>query len=555
MLFKNELDNNNNDILQLIDFYKDSDNLSEPDIVIAEIKMWKNVLKRTEEDQKPKTVIQFLQFCDEDLFPNIYKLIKITLTTTLKRIRLASFVVMPSPRSFSASSLDDVHDYDLNGLGGCSFDIINEIDKFLETLDGAESDGADLVRIEEVVNNNTPNNQSDVEFVGKDSAVFQLLEDHENYGVYEHNPNECNWNVFYKTLPPGEQIIKLEPIKTEIVNDDFNTDVLETFSFNVDNTQEKPISNTSEFCDDVLENFSFKISPSKDDNINKNEFRKPNPWYRTDSTQRNNVFNHKIKNQYQGNSSFVSVPNNNNNYKNAFKKPNPWYRKDSTLRNNVNKIFPSHLPPVPFRAHGVVGEGNSSLPTAQSHLPPVPFRAHGVVGEGNSSLPTAQSHFPPVPFRPHGVVAEGNSSLPSAKSHLPPIPFRPHGVVAEENSSLPSAKSHLPPIPFRPHGVVAEGNSSLPTAQSHLPPVPFRAHGVVAEYLCPVSLAGTTIKFVSRKLANTSMREQILIELATHGVIENNWWTPDDLFYTTYKERCMAQYVYSIYPHNNKSSY
>lgn len=49
-----------------------------------------------------------------------------TLTTTLKRIRLESFVVMPSPRSFSASSLDDVHDYDLNGLGGCSFDIINE---------------------------------------------------------------------------------------------------------------------------------------------------------------------------------------------------------------------------------------------------------------------------------------------------------------------------------------------------------------------------------------------------------------------------------------------
>lgn len=36
----------------------------------------------------------------------------------------------------------------------------------------------------------------------KDSAVFHLLEDDENYGVYEHNPNECNWNVFYKTLPP-----------------------------------------------------------------------------------------------------------------------------------------------------------------------------------------------------------------------------------------------------------------------------------------------------------------------------------------------------------------
>ncbi|XP_060857355.1 uncharacterized protein LOC132934944 isoform X4 [Metopolophium dirhodum] len=450
---------------------------------------------------------------------------------------------MPSPRSFSASSHDDLHDYDLDGLGGCSFDIINEIDKFLEGLDGADlPETADL----EVVNKNNP--KSDVEFVGKDSAVFQLLEDHENYGVYEHNPNECNWNVFYKTLPPGEQkFIKVEP-KTEIINDDLNTDsenILETFSFNLDNTQEKPIigehssnvistaADTSEisFYDDVLENFSFKISPSKDDNIKKNAFRKPNPWYRTDSTQRNNVFHHKIKNQYQGNSSLLSVPNNNNNYKkNAFRKPNPWYRKDSTLKNNVKQTSQSHLSPVPFRAHGVVGEGNSSLPSAQSHLPPVPFRAHGVVGEGNSSLPSAQSHLPPVPFRAHGVVGEGNSSLPFAQSHLPPVPFRAHGVIGEENSSLLSA-------------------------QSHLPPVPFRAHGVVGEYLCPVSLAGTTIKFVSRKLANTSIREQILVELATHGVIENNWWTPDDMFYATFTERNIAKHVFKIYPQNNKNSY
>lgn len=76
LLFINELDNNN-EILELIDFYKDSDDLSEPDIVIAEIKMWKNVLKRTEVDKKPKTVIQYLQFCDEDLFPNVNKLLKL----------------------------------------------------------------------------------------------------------------------------------------------------------------------------------------------------------------------------------------------------------------------------------------------------------------------------------------------------------------------------------------------------------------------------------------------------------------------------------------------
>lgn len=35
-----------------------------------------------------------------------------------------------------------------------------------------------------------------------------------------------------------------------------------------------------------------------------------------------------------------------------------------------------------------------------------------------------------------------------------------------------------------------------------------------------MSLVGTTIKFLSRKLANTGMREQIIIELAKHGILE-----------------------------------
>ncbi|XP_016656190.1 uncharacterized protein LOC107882406 isoform X1 [Acyrthosiphon pisum] len=336
---------------------------------------------------------------------------------------------MPSPRSFSASSLDDVHDYDLDGLGGCSFDIINEIDKFLEGLNGAEPvKTADL----EVVNNNTPTKQIDVEFVGKDSAVFQLLEDHENYGVYEHNPNECNWNVFYKTLPPDEQkFIKVEP-KTEIVNDYFNTDsenILETFSFNLDNTQEKQIigeyssnvistaadiSETS-FYDDVLENFSFKISPSKVDNIKE----KP------------------IIGEHSSNVISTAADT-----------------SETSCYDDVLENFSFKIPP-----------------SKDDNIKVKPF-----IGE----------HF---------------------------------------------------------------------STQSHLPPVRFRPHGVVREYLCPVSLAGTTIKFVSRKLANTSMREQILIELATHGVIENNWWTPDDNFYTTYTERTCAQNVFKIYPHSNKNSY
>ncbi|KAF0748974.1 52 kDa repressor of the inhibitor of the protein kinase-like, partial [Aphis craccivora] len=44
-LFDNDLDKNRNDILELIQFYKDSDDLSDPDIVITELKMWKNLLK------------------------------------------------------------------------------------------------------------------------------------------------------------------------------------------------------------------------------------------------------------------------------------------------------------------------------------------------------------------------------------------------------------------------------------------------------------------------------------------------------------------------------
>ena len=38
--------------------------------------------------------------------------------------------------------------------------------------------------------------------------------------------------------------------------------------------------------------------------------------------------------------------------------------------------------------------------------------------------------------------------------------------------------------------------------------------------MCPVSLVGKTIKFLSRKLANTGIREQIIVELAKHGILE-----------------------------------
>jgi len=76
-LFDNDLDKNKNDILELIHFYKESDDLRDPDIVITELKMWKKVLNRIKKEKKPKKTIEFLKFCDEDLFPNVYKLLKI----------------------------------------------------------------------------------------------------------------------------------------------------------------------------------------------------------------------------------------------------------------------------------------------------------------------------------------------------------------------------------------------------------------------------------------------------------------------------------------------
>jgi len=93
-LFDNDLDKNRNDILELIHFYKESDDLSDPDIVITELKMWKNVLNRIEKEKKPKKTIEFLKFCDENLFPNVYKLLKI--------VCILPVTTCTSERSFSS---------------------------------------------------------------------------------------------------------------------------------------------------------------------------------------------------------------------------------------------------------------------------------------------------------------------------------------------------------------------------------------------------------------------------------------------------------------------
>uniref|UniRef100_A0A2S2NCT6 Uncharacterized protein n=1 Tax=Schizaphis graminum TaxID=13262 RepID=A0A2S2NCT6_SCHGA len=428
---------------------------------------------------------------------------------------------MPSPRSVVTTGQDEVNDYDLDDLG-CTLDIVHEIDKFLEGLGGADlpvnndkkNDEIKTADLEVIDNKRTSTTPMDVEFVGKDSAVFQLLEDNENYGVYEHNPNECNWNVFYKTLPPDEQtFVKVEP-KTEIINDYCASDPenkLESFSFNLDNTLDTPEKSTFEqqsfeastgattneitYSDNELENFSFTLKADNiKDNLSTAEVKRWKPFkkFKHSNSKNNATMPHLFRN---------------NNYKNTFRKPNPWYRKDSTERNNVfQQTFKNQH------------QGNSSLLSANNN---------------NSS-----TFFPPRNFNLQSN--RGNSN------NFKKIPNEIQGNqnVAKNNFQFVTPKYIENPTVNTPR-------------QLHPPPVPpvIKPHSIVGEYLCPVSLVGTTIKFLSRKLANTSIREQIIVELATHGVLENNWWTPDDMFYATFSERSIAQHVFKLYPHNSKSSY
>ncbi|XP_025404707.1 putative uncharacterized protein DDB_G0282133 isoform X2 [Sipha flava] len=217
--------------------------------------------------------------------------------------------------------IDDGQD-DLN-VGGSNMDILREIDKFLE---GYSSDGEELpledknneldkceppvdhkknelgvgktlmgINKSDLVNE-ISTKSNDIEYIGKNPAIFELLEDDEHYAVYDHNPNEANWNVFYKTLPPGEQqlSIKQEP-GTDDVNGSFNTsdlisesntqNELETFSFcseNLWNRKNQPFNIKGEPFDNEANITNKSNSPlhfcevlnSEEDTLSKEESRK-----------------------------------------------------------------------------------------------------------------------------------------------------------------------------------------------------------------------------------------------------------------------------------------
>ncbi|CAH1732415.1 uncharacterized protein LOC114129450 isoform X1 [Aphis gossypii] len=449
---------------------------------------------------------------------------------------------MSSPHSVATAGQEDLlNDFDLDDLGS-TLDIVHEIDKFLE---GLASDGPDLpvsndqkinetniADLEVVDNNRTSTTQVDVEFVGKDSAVFQLLEDHENYGVYEHNPNECNWNVFYKTLPPGEEpFVKVEP-KTEIVNDYFLSDTenkLESFSFNLDNVPENSIfeqhsfeastgetdAATSEitYSDNELENFSFTLKADNiKDNVSSAEVKRRKPYKKFKNF--NFKSNAPIPHQFR-----------NNNYKNTFRKPHPWHRKDSMERNNgFQQAFKNQY------------QGNSSLMPAPNNDNAASFPPRNYNLQSNRAN---SNNFNKVPNEIQGNknVAQSDVSFTKEDDEMKNFKF------VTDNSQF-----------IMPKYIESPSINIAKQMHRSSPPI-FKSHSVVGEYLCPVSLVGTTIKFLSRKLANTGIREQIVVELTKHGILENNWWTPDDLFYVTFAERSIAQHVFKLYPHNSKNSY
>ncbi|XP_050526894.1 type-2 histone deacetylase 1-like isoform X2 [Daktulosphaira vitifoliae] len=68
----------------------------------------------------------------------------------------------------------------------------------------------------------------------ENSATFEILDDNEHYGVYEHDPHRCNWNVFYKPLSNDQHaaVIKQEPgLRPDIKTEWDDGDPIESFSF------------------------------------------------------------------------------------------------------------------------------------------------------------------------------------------------------------------------------------------------------------------------------------------------------------------------------------
>ncbi|KAL4126497.1 hypothetical protein QTP88_010719 [Uroleucon formosanum] len=245
------------------------------------------------------------------------------------------------------------------------------------------------------------------------------------------------------------------------VNDNIKFKPYNVKTSDTDRTCEKPIfgqhssevistgTDTSDisFSDNELENFSFSL---KADNIKKNSFRKPNPWYRKDSTQRNNVLQHKFKNQYQGNSSLLSAPTNNNNYKNTFRKPNPWHRKDSTQRNNVFKqTFINQY------------QGNSSVSSASNN------NSSTYIPQRNNNLQSNRGNFNnfkkkmPIEIQGNNNVAY-SASLTRNNNEIINFQYRKNNsqFIPKyiENQTLNTPRqSHLSPVPLvRAHGIVGE---------------------------------------------------------------------------------------------------
>lgn len=94
--------------MTLVNNYQDDLENGNPAILLADYKLWQRCLKNLSEE--PTNVLQVLSLCNNDIYPNIYKLLQI----------LATLPVSTSSNERTFSNLKRIKTYLMNTIGEVS---------------------------------------------------------------------------------------------------------------------------------------------------------------------------------------------------------------------------------------------------------------------------------------------------------------------------------------------------------------------------------------------------------------------------------------------------